>query len=298
MKPNRVLRDVSAFDNSASLEGAPESNDGFVSGHNEYSPIDPVPDAVDPEQMVREIFVESAQPDLPGGRRDYRTGTLTAAVIALSVLLGWMVGRAGWNMAVNRAQSQSVEVPDEVLAAAQYASPVPIDAENLSTPAAPVHTKPLSPRASSPAPKPNIEPVQPDGAVVMYERGKEIFRARPSRVTAPSVENARTVPAEHSGEGNSTAVPDHPPATYGYVLTRVQPHYPEEARQQRIQGAVVLKALVGADGSVQELKVISGDPQLVQAATDAVRQWRFQPRRFKGQSSGFETQITINFLLP
>jgi len=56
--------------------------------------------------------------------------------------------------------------------------------------------------------------------------------------------------------------------------------------------------LVGADGSVQELKVISGDPLLVQAATEAVRQWRFQPHRSKGESTGFETRITINFLLP
>jgi TonB family protein len=44
--------------------------------------------------------------------------------------------------------------------------------------------------------------------------------------------------------------------------------------------------------------VISGDPLLVQAATEAVRQWRFQPHHSKGQLTGFETRITINFLLP
>jgi TonB family protein len=280
------------------------TNAGFVSGPKEYL-IAHVPEAMDPEQMAQEIFAESAQQGLAGNRRDYRTATLTAAVIALSLLLGWMVGRAGWNMAVNRAQRQNnVEVPDEGLAATQYSSPVPIEAEKLPTPAAPAHDTTVTPRASGPAarslaPKSNIEPAQPDGAVVMYERGKEIFRAKPSGVTPPSAENAGTVPTELNGEGQSPAVPDqNPRATYGYVLTRVQPHYPEEARQLRIQGAVVLKALVEADGSVQELKVISGDPRLVQAATDAVRQWRFQPHRFKGQSTGFETRITINFLLP
>jgi len=259
---------------------------------------------MDPEQLAQEIFAESAQQGLPGNRRDYRTATLTAAVIALSMLLGWMVGRAGWNMAVNRAQRQNVEVPDEVLAATQYSSPAPIQAEKTPVSAAPAHNAAVPPQAPSPtarslAPKTNIEPAQPDGAVVMYERGKEIFRAKPAGATTPSAQNAGTVPAELDGEGHSPAGPDQtPPTAYGYVLTRVQPHYPEEARQQRIQGAVVLKALVGADGSVQELKVISGDPLLVQAATEAVRQWRFQPHRSKGQSTGFETRITINFLLP
>jgi TonB family protein len=286
MKPDPAFRDI---------------DDGFVSDPKEHL-IAHVPDAMDPEQMAQEIFAESAQQGLAGNRRDYRTGTLTAAVIALSLLLGWMVGRAGWNMAVNRAQN--VGVPDEVLAATQPSSPVPIEAEKLPTPPAPAHDTPVTPRASSPAPRPvaresNVEPAHPDGAVVMYERGKEIFRAKPSGVTSPSAEIAGTVPTELNGGGHSPAVPDqNPRTTYGYVLTRVQPHYPEEARQQRIQGAVVLKALVGADGSVQELKVISGDPLLVQAATDAVRQWRFQPHRSKGQSTGFETRITINFLLP
>jgi TonB family protein len=215
-----------------------------------------------------------------------------------------MVGRAGWNMAVNRAQRQNVEVPDEVLAATRYASPVAVEAEKLPTSAVPAHDTTVSPQGSRPvarslAPKAKIEPVQPDGAVVMYERGKEIFRAQPTGAIPASADNFTTVPAESDGEGHSPAVPDQtPPAGYGYVVARVQPHYPEEARQQRIQGGVVLKALVGADGSVQELKVISGDPLLVQAATEAVRQWRFQPHRSKGESTGFETRITINFLLP
>jgi TonB family protein len=286
MKPDPVFRNT---------------NDEFFSGPREYS-IAQVPDPMDPEQLAQEVFAESAQQGLPGNRRDYRTATLTAAVIALSMLLGWMVGRAGWNMAVNRAQRQNVAVPDEVLAATRYASPLPIEAEKLPTSAVPAHDATVSassPVAKSLAQKAKIEPVQPDGAVVMYERGKEIFRAQPTGAIPASADNFTTVPAESDGEGHSPAVPDQtPPAGYGYVVARVQPHYPEEARQQRIQGGVVLKALVGADGSVQELKVISGDPLLVQAATEAVRQWRFQPHRSKGESTGFETRITINFLLP
>lgn len=300
MKPDPALTNVSAFTKSAPLKGPPESNGSDGSSHTEHVPINYVFEATDSEQMVREVFVESAQQDLSGGRSDYRTGALTAAVIALSMLLGWMVGRAGWNMAVNRAQNANAALPEELLAATEYSPPVPNQAEKSSTPAAPDPILSILPRASSLAPKSKVEPVHPDDALVMYERGKVVFRAKSPEVTSPSAQDASTEPTELAGKGNPLAQPeqDLPPTTSGYVLTRVQPHYPEGARQQRIQGAVVLNALVGADGSVQELKVISGDPQLVQAATDAVRQWRFQPRRFKGQSTGFETRIRINFLLP
>ena len=58
------------------------------------------------------------QPDVAVVRRDYRTGALTAAVLALAVLLGWMVGRVGWSMAVNRAPAQVAITPDEAQAMA------------------------------------------------------------------------------------------------------------------------------------------------------------------------------------
>jgi len=300
MKPVPIHTSVSSFGSSDPVEGMPESNDSFVSGHKEYSPTDHVHEVMDSEQMAGEIFLGTAQEGFAGRRRDYRTGTLTAGVITLSLLLGWMVGRAGWNMAVNGAQSQSTEVPEEALAATQYSPPVPPRAEELPNLAAPTHTTRISPPPSSPTPKSKIESVQPDGSLVMYEHGKVIFRAMPSQVTSSSAKNAGAVQAEVKGESDSPAAPDQNllSATNGYVVTRVVPRYPEEARQQRVQGPVVLNAVVGIDGSVQGIKVISGDPQLVQAAADAVRQWRFQPHLLKRKPAEFETRITVNFSLP
>jgi TonB family protein len=298
MKLDQTRTNVSGFPSSGSLESVPESND--VSSHREHSLTDHVQAAVDPEEMAREVFLGSAQEGLAGRRRDYRTGMLTAGVIGLSLLLGWMVGRAGWNMAVNQAQSQSPEVPEEVLAATQYSPPVPPRAEELPNLAPPTHTTPISPPPSSPAPKSKIESVQPDGSLVMYEHGRVIFRAAPSQVTSSSAKSAGVVQAEVKGESDSPALPDQNllPATNGYVVTRVVPPYPEEARQQHIQGPVVLNAVVGIDGSVHGIQVISGDPQLVQAAADAVRQWRFQPHVLKGKPADFETRITVNFSFP
>lgn len=297
MKLDQTRTNVSGFASSDSLENVPESND--VSWNKEHSPTNHAHAVVDSEQVAREIFLGSAQEGFAGRRRDYRTGTLTAGVIALSLLLGWMVGRAGWNMAVNQAQSQSPEVPEEVLASTHYSPPVPPRAEGLPN-LAPPRTTPISPPPSNPAPTSKIESVRPDGSLVMYEHGKVIFRAAPSQVTSPSVKSVEVVQAEVKGESDSPALPDQNllPATNGYVVTRVVPRYPEEARQQHIQGPVVLNAVVGIDGSVHGIKVISGDPQLVQAAADAVRQWRFQPHLLKGKPAEFETRITVNFSFP
>jgi TonB family protein len=69
-----------------------------------------------------------------------------------------------------------------------------------------------------------------------------------------------------------------PPATVARTLvTRVRPVYPMEAKKAGIQGIVVLRATIEKDGSVSKLEVLRGNPQLVKAAVDAVRQWRYAP---------------------
>ncbi len=75
-------------------------------------------DSVEPETPAPEATTVPDQPDVGTVRRDYRTGALTAAVLALAVLLGWMVGRVGWSMAVNRAPIQIPLASDEPSASA------------------------------------------------------------------------------------------------------------------------------------------------------------------------------------
>ena len=72
----------------------------------------------------------------------------------------------------------------------------------------------------------------------------------------------------------------------------------EQALQRRIDGQVVLKALVGKDGRVHNAKAIRGNALLVSAALDAVSQWIYEPYRLNGEAVDMETQITINFKLP
>jgi protein TonB len=77
----------------------------------------------------------------------------------------------------------------------------------------------------------------------------------------------------------------------------VQPSYPMLARQMKVQGAVILQALIGVDGSIQDLKVLSGPAILASAAQEAVRQWRFKPYLQNGVPVETEAKITVNFTI-
>jgi periplasmic protein TonB len=83
----------------------------------------------------------------------------------------------------------------------------------------------------------------------------------------------------------------------GLLVHQVTPQYPQLARQARIQGTVVLQAVIGKDGTVQNLHVLSGHPLLIEAAVDAVRQWRYKPYYLNGEPVEVDTQINVNFTL-
>ena len=83
----------------------------------------------------------------------------------------------------------------------------------------------------------------------------------------------------------------------GLLIHQVTPKYPSLARQARIQGTVVLQAVIGKDGSVQNLRVLSGHSMLTQAAMDAVKQWRYKPYYVNGEPVEADTQINVNFNL-
>jgi len=83
----------------------------------------------------------------------------------------------------------------------------------------------------------------------------------------------------------------------GNLIYRVQPVYPPAARTARIQGAVVIKAIIDKDGTITNLKVQSGHPFLVKAALDAVSRWRYRPYVLNGEAVEVETQVTVNFIL-
>jgi len=83
----------------------------------------------------------------------------------------------------------------------------------------------------------------------------------------------------------------------GNLISQVRPTYPAIAKSARIQGAVVLQAEISKQGTIENLRVISGHPMLVQNALDAVKQWRYKPYLLNGEPVPVETTITVNFTL-
>ncbi len=83
----------------------------------------------------------------------------------------------------------------------------------------------------------------------------------------------------------------------GQIIRRVEPLYPPIAHTARIQGSVVLHAIISRQGTIEKLQVVSGHPMLDKAALDAVSQWLFRPYILNGQPIEVETEITVNFIL-
>jgi periplasmic protein TonB len=83
----------------------------------------------------------------------------------------------------------------------------------------------------------------------------------------------------------------------GLLIHETRPIYPTLALQARIQGAVLLQAVIARDGTVQDLRAVRGHPMLVSAALDAVRSWRYKPYMLNQQPVEVDTQITVNFTL-
>lgn len=122
---------------------------------------------------------------------------------------------------------------------------------------------------------------------------------------------AGTQPGIPGRENNSAAMHIAPPASAprnkplpqsegvmaARLVRRIDPVYPPMAQMMRLSGIVLLRAIIGTDGAVQRVEVLSGNPILAQAAVAAVRQWRYQPTRLDGQPVEVETSVTVTFVL-
>ena len=156
------------------------------------------------------------------------------------------------------------------------------------------------------------------GSLSVYQNGKEVFRL-PSGTSAGDIEGtagSEVQPAssldrqgldrqgidrqEPEGQGvdREGILQLSARAAENILLYRTEPEYPEAARAQGIQGAVVLEVRIGGDGGVQEARLVSGPPLLADAAMAAVKEWRFRPRFSHGRRVEMQTTVTLNFRLP
>ena len=110
-------------------------------------------------------------------------------------------------------------------------------------------------------------------------------------------QQALTVPA------GASPVTRYPPGaagdiTAGRPVKKVPPEYPLAAKQQGVQGTVILEGVIDTEGRVQQIQVLAGPPMLQQAAIDAARQWVYTPYSLAGKPVEVETEIDVMFVLP
>jgi len=134
--------------------------------------------------------------------------------------------------------------------------------------------EPQSPPQALPPPQP-LPPQTPSGSVSV------------SYGAYPSIHVPADVKAKAAASGASLKI--------GQLVNRVEPQYPDEAARQHVEGTVKLHALVGADGTVQDVQVLDGPPLLVPAAVSAVRQWRYNRTLLGDQPIETGQDISVAF---
>jgi TonB family protein len=258
-------------------------------------------------------LLHAAHEAASGRAVNFMTLALGATVLGYAVLLTVLVAhRLGWRRTAARAHAPVAVSAPLTVAGSQPAGSGQIASAptsgNPSTPAgmsraATVSTVPAAGAARATGMSP------PLGSLMVYENGKEIFRMQPAGDRGEVADAVRKNPAEvattrETGVQRASTVEPadvlEVPADVAEssLLHRVEPDYPEEARQQRIQGAVVLSVHIARDGGVLSTALVSGPPLLAPAATDAVKRWRFKPRLVNGRAAEMQTRITLDFRLP
>ena len=81
------------------------------------------------------------------------------------------------------------------------------------------------------------------------------------------------------------------------LVHRVFPVYPESAKEQHIQGTVLLHAIIAKDAAIRTLEFVSGSPELMNSAMNAVKQWRYKPTLLNGQPIEVDTTISVVYTL-
>jgi len=227
-------------------------------------------------------------------RFDLVTWTFAAAVVACAIWLGVLLGRPfGLQKVMMRTYPKAVS-----------AAPASAPVTPAPRPDASHQDEGLNSSAQKPITNPTTEtPVLP-GSLQVFENGKEVFRMP---AVEPSSMGQGSMGQRSVGQGSATQrasiVPEKASElaslkTDGILLYRVEPEYPEQAREQKIQGVVVLEVHVGADGAVQDVQAVSGPPLLIKASTDAVKQWRFKPHTNNGRPVEMQSRVSLNFRLP
>ena len=247
------------------------------------------PDSIPPEIIPSDLVVPRP---LPPSRPPYEAWTLVLGALAIlaTIAVSFLIGsRIGW-LRLNPSQARISQPTDSI-----PAEPIKSAATKSAA------TKSAAAKSAGPA----------NDELVVYEKGKVIFRMKPAPTKSDEVKRRQARPdatkqrrdaiVEASSTtkiASSQSVWLAPAQAETRLLSRTEPQYPPEALVAHRAGNVVLEVHVAEDGSVSNIRTLSGDPLLSAAAVDAVRNWRYQPYRQHDHPSQFQTDVTLSFSLP
>jgi TonB family protein len=256
---------------------------------SEFKPSARVPPAFPPPDAIAESSLPTRRP--PSQPRTLEVWTLVVGTLAIvaALAVSFLIGsRSGWlRTSASSAQTEPPLTTSKPVESAKSAA-APKSARAKTKPAAPAFDE-----------------------LVVYEKGKVIFRMKPTstKPDRPQRQPANPIAARQSShaiiEASSTTkvAPPHsvwlaPAQAEARLLIRAEPRYPPEAIAAHRAGNVVLEVQVAENGSVSNVRTLSGDPALAAAATEAVRHWRYQPYRRHNHPAQFQTDVTLSFALP
>jgi periplasmic protein TonB len=261
-----------------------------------------------------------------GGAKKFLT---IAAVLAVAAVLGYF----GWTKYGHPAAVRNPQSAVQRPSSAQPAAPAAPSPVTLSPAAPSVSTSGLPAATSRPAVVlPGTQPSKPSASAgnlptlkiaanpepLTIKPGPVPIRVKSEPVKAQTRAEESAVPSplgvESANDGTLSGLVSSAPASLpravpgtlkisqgvsqGLLIKRVQPIYPPTALAMRTQGVVQLEATINKEGSITNLKTVSGDPVLARAAAAAVKQWRYKPYYLDGEPVEIQTQITVNFKLP
>ena len=260
-----------------------------------------------------------------------RTAIVAGGAVAVLVLA--TLGTMGWRSHRNRAANNVVSaaapsVPDQN---ANAGTVLPISGQGIEVTQGSVAPKdssvlPAAQAANTNSPADNSKSKQKETAPTTTDPSKKTAQLDDGQLRTPTA-----IPK--AGNGSAATGPDSAPelalaaspnrmlstvvsapvakpqlgapkgtpssgVTQGLLLQSVKPVYPSQAQQAHVEGTVVLSAVIGKDGSVESVKVVSGHPLLTQAAVDAVKRWRYKPYYLNGEAVQAETEIKVKFSPP
>lgn len=250
---------------------------------------------------------------------------LVVVLVALGTVY-WVHRARASNNAVKAAEAAAVTPGNP----ASNANAQPATTTDVISPATASGVKPQADKQPKPkeqnaaAKPPEPAPSQPTQPVSAVDAALRLPQPVPkSNAPAANRETANEPPPPNGAAGVAGSVPGGSPASsvinvvkdltaaepkmarqkvtvssgvaQGMLVHRVAPQYPAQAKEARLQGTVVLQAVIGKDGSVTSVHALRGNPVLTQAAIDAVKQWRYRPYALNGEPVEADTQISVTF---